>query len=129
MANKHEAREPCTTRLPLSSLSPLFYTKTCFPARIVCFSARFFVLNGPALRAGLGQEIEPACLDGPARFSNRVWRAVPGRAGRPVWPSLGSSKLRSLCVFRKNHIVLRTYILVSDFSVYHGRTISMQAIL
>jgi hypothetical protein len=56
----------------------------CLPARI----ARFFGAKradparlGP-LRAGLGQEIEPACLDGPARFSNRVWRAGPktGRA-------------------------------------------------
>jgi hypothetical protein len=34
------------------------------------------------LRAGLGQEIEPACLAGPARFFNRAWRAGPktGRA-------------------------------------------------
>jgi hypothetical protein len=51
-------------------------------------SARFFLAKraGPArlgpLRAGLGQEIEPACLAGPARFSNRAWRAGPktGRA-------------------------------------------------
>jgi hypothetical protein len=35
-----------------------------------------------SLRAGLGQEIEPACLDGPAQFSNCDWRAGPGRAAR-----------------------------------------------
>jgi hypothetical protein len=42
------------------------------------------------MRAGLGQKIEPVGLDGPARFSNRAWRAGPkigqaspgmGRAG------------------------------------------------
>jgi hypothetical protein len=80
-----------------------FYTKMCLPARIARFSARFFRAKraGPArlglLRAGLGQEIEPACLDGPAWFSNRAWRARPktgraspgpGRAGRPIWTSL-----------------------------------------
>jgi hypothetical protein len=34
------------------------------------------------MRAGLEQEIEPECLEGPARFSNRAWRAGPkmGRA-------------------------------------------------
>jgi hypothetical protein len=58
-----------------------FYTKTCLPARIDRFSARFFRAKrassarlGP-LRAGLVQEIEPACLDGPVRFSNRAYRA------------------------------------------------------
>jgi hypothetical protein len=42
---------------------------------------------GP-MRAKLGQEIELACLDGPAWFYNRAWqgepktgRASPGRAG------------------------------------------------
>jgi hypothetical protein len=61
---------------------PVFYTKTCLPARIARFSARFF----RAKRAGLGQKIEPACLDGPARFFNRAWRAGPktGRAS-PGW--------------------------------------------
>jgi hypothetical protein len=82
---------------------PVFYTKMCLPARITRFSTRFFRAKradsarlGP-LRAGLGQEIEPACLDGSARFSNRAWRARPktgqaspgpSLAGRPVWPSL-----------------------------------------
>jgi hypothetical protein len=49
---------------------PLFRAKRAGPARL-----------GP-LRAGLGQKIELACLDGPARFSNRAWRAGPktGRA-------------------------------------------------
>jgi hypothetical protein len=28
-------------------VKPVFLTKTCLPARIACFSARFFVLNGP----------------------------------------------------------------------------------
>jgi hypothetical protein len=60
----------------------------CLPTRIARFSARFFRAKrassarlGP-LRAGLGQKIEPACLDGLARFSNRAWRAGPkmGRA-------------------------------------------------
>jgi hypothetical protein len=42
----------------------------CLPVRIAHFSARFFRAKraGPAhlgpLRAGLGQEIKPACLDG-----------------------------------------------------------------
>jgi hypothetical protein len=55
-----------------------FYTKTCLPARIARFFGPLFRANraGPArlgpLRAGLGQEVEPACLDGPARFSNRA---------------------------------------------------------
>jgi hypothetical protein len=74
--------------LALSPLSPFFYTKTYFSARIGRFSARFFRAKraGPdrlgPLRAGLGQEIEPACLAGPARFFNRAWRAGPktGRA-------------------------------------------------
>jgi hypothetical protein len=44
---------------------PFFRAKRAGPARL-----------GP-LRAGLGQEIEPACLDSPARFSNRAWRAGP----------------------------------------------------
>jgi hypothetical protein len=114
MSNKHEAREPGTkpafwarsepsttrlyagpgqpgtARLALSPLSPLFYTKTCFSARIARFSARFFRAKraGPArlgpLRAGLRQEIEPACLADPARVFNRAWRAGPktGRAAR-----------------------------------------------
>jgi hypothetical protein len=81
-----------TARLPLS---PFFCTKTCLPAHLARFSARFFRAKrddpaclGP-LRAGLGQEIEPAGLDGPTRLSNRAWRARPkmGRAspgpGRP----------------------------------------------
>jgi hypothetical protein len=59
-----------------------------FSTRIARFSARFFRAKraGPArldpLRAGLGQEIEPACLPDPARFSNHAWRAGPktGRA-------------------------------------------------
>jgi hypothetical protein len=61
-----------------------FYTKTCLPTRIARFSARFYRAKrvGPTrlgpLRAGLGQEIEPACLDGPARFSNRAWWAGLG---------------------------------------------------
>jgi hypothetical protein len=88
------------TRLALSPLSPLFYTKMCFLARIACFLARFFRAKrvGPArlgpLRARLEQEIEPACLAGPARFSNRAWRAGPktGRAGRPVWTSLAVAR-------------------------------------
>jgi hypothetical protein len=57
-------------RLPLSPLNLLFYTKTCLTARI----ARFFRAKrtgsarlGP-LRAGLEQEIEPACLHGLGRF-------------------------------------------------------------
>jgi hypothetical protein len=82
---------------------PVFYTKMCLPARIARFSTHFFCAKwagsarlGP-LQAGLGQEIEPACLDGPTQFSNRAWRAGPktgqaspgsSRAGRPVWPSL-----------------------------------------
>jgi hypothetical protein len=70
-----------TARLPLTMLSLLFCTKTCFSARL----ARFFRAKrvGPArlgpLRAGLGQEIEPAGLEGPAQFSNRVWRVGPKR--------------------------------------------------
>jgi hypothetical protein len=108
MANKHEAREPGTkfavwarsesgtARLPLSTLSPLFCTKTCF-------LARFFRVKraGPPrlglLRVRLRQTIKHAGLADPTRFSNRVWRAglktdraSPGRAGRPVWPSLTS---------------------------------------
>jgi hypothetical protein len=84
-------------------VKPVFYTKTCLPTRIARFSAHFFRAKraGPThldpLRAGLGQEIEPACLDGPARFSNRAWRGGPktgraspgpGRARRPIWTSL-----------------------------------------
>jgi hypothetical protein len=71
------------TRLPLSPLSPLFYTKTCLPARLARFSVRFFRAKrvGPArlgpLRAEFGQEIEPAGLDDPAWFSNRAWWARP----------------------------------------------------
>jgi hypothetical protein len=55
-------------------------------ARLARFSARFFRAkrHGPArlgpLRAGLGQKIEPAGLDGLARFSNRDWRAGPKSA-------------------------------------------------
>jgi hypothetical protein len=70
--------KPDTARLPLSLLIPLFCTKTCLSARLARFSVRFFRAKraGPArlgpLRAGLGQEIEPAGLDGPARFSNRA---------------------------------------------------------
>jgi hypothetical protein len=62
---------------------PLFRAKRVGPARL-----------GP-LRAGLGQEIEPACLDGPTRFSKRAWRAGlhRARAGRPVWPSLNRVNL------------------------------------
>jgi hypothetical protein len=45
--------------------SPLFRAKRVGSARL-----------GP-LRAGLGQKIEPAGLDGPARFSNRAWQARP----------------------------------------------------
>jgi hypothetical protein len=76
--------------------SPLFGTffraKRVSPTRL-----------GP-LRAGLGQKIEPACLHGPARFSNRAWRAGPktgraspgsGWAGRPVWPSLNAPRPRT----------------------------------
>jgi hypothetical protein len=82
---------------PFSSkpVKPVFYTKTCFSARIARFSARFFHAKrvGPArlgpLRAGLRQGIEPACLAGPARFSNRAWRAGP-KTGRA---SLGPSRV------------------------------------
>jgi hypothetical protein len=67
---------------------PLFCTKTCLSGRLARFSVRFFRAKwaGPArlgpLRAGLGQEIEPAGLDGLTWFSNRAWRARPkmGRA-------------------------------------------------
>jgi hypothetical protein len=65
---------------------------------------------GPArlgpLRTGLGQGIEPAGLESPAWFPNRAWQAGPktgraspgpGRAGRPVWPSL-LTKLAKLAV-------------------------------
>jgi hypothetical protein len=63
----------------LSPLNPLFYTKTCLPAPL---SPLFSCSRLGPLRAGLGQEIEPAGLYGPARFSNRAWRAGPktGRA-------------------------------------------------
>jgi hypothetical protein len=59
-------------------VKPVFYTKTCLLARIARFLACFFRAKrvglahlGP-LRAGLGHGIEPACLDSPARFSNRA---------------------------------------------------------
>jgi hypothetical protein len=48
------------------------------------FLARFFRAKraGPArlgpLRAGLGQEIEPACLDGPDRAQNGLGFTGPG---------------------------------------------------
>jgi hypothetical protein len=64
-------------------VKPAFCTKTCLPAHLARFSARFFrakwvgpVHLGP-LWAGLGQEIEPTGLDGPARFFSRAWRAGP----------------------------------------------------
>jgi hypothetical protein len=80
--------KPTTAHLPLSPLSPLFCTKTTLPAHLARILARFFRAKraGPTrlgpLRTGLGQEIEPAGLDGSTRFSNRAWRAGPktGRA-------------------------------------------------
>jgi hypothetical protein len=53
-------------------LARFFRAKRADPARL-----------GP-LRAGLGQEIEPVCLEGPTRFSNRAWWVGPktGRAAR-----------------------------------------------
>jgi hypothetical protein len=59
-------------------------------------------------RAGLGQETEPACLAGPARFGFLIvssglgpkraglHRARAGRAGRPVWTSLVLATLPQL---------------------------------
>jgi hypothetical protein len=80
--------KPGTTRLLLSLLSPLFCTKTCLPDRL----ARFFRAKraGPArlgpLRARLGQEIEPAGLDGLAQ--NGPGFTGSDRAGPPIRPSL-----------------------------------------
>jgi hypothetical protein len=71
------------------SVKSAFYTKMYLPARI----ARFFVL-GP-LRAGLGQEIKPACLDGPGRFSNRAWRAGP-KTGRAAHLDISSYIILSI---------------------------------
>jgi hypothetical protein len=104
-------------------VKPVFYTKTCLPSRI----ARFFRAKrtGPArlglLRAGLRQEIELACLDGPARFSNRAWRAGPkigraspgpGRAGRPVWPSLVTTGTYGITItYKLNHIIKNNSLL------------------
>jgi hypothetical protein len=71
---------------PLSPLSARFFrAKRAGPTRL-----------GP-LWAELGQGIESAGLEGPTRFPNRAWWAGPktgraspgpGRAGRPVWPTL-----------------------------------------
>jgi hypothetical protein len=65
-------------------VKPAFFTKTCFSTRFRSDPVRL----GP-LRAELGQRIKPAGLEGPARFSNRVWRTGlhrardgPGRAAR-----------------------------------------------
>jgi hypothetical protein len=53
------------------------------------------------LRAGLGQEFEPACLAGPVRFFNRAWRAGPktGRAGQGP----GQTVWTSLFTYKKSH--------------------------
>jgi hypothetical protein len=68
---------------PLSSLLARFFrAKRADPARL-----------GP-LRAGLGQRIKPAGSAGPARFTNRDWRAGPktGRASSGPGPTgLGGS--------------------------------------
>jgi hypothetical protein len=48
-------------------------------ARFFCAKRTGLTYLGP-LRAGLGQGIEPASLEGPARFPNRVWRAGLHRA-------------------------------------------------
>jgi hypothetical protein len=83
-------------------VKPVFYTKTCLPARLARFSARFFRAKrtglarlGP-LRTGLGQEIESAGSAGPARFFGRA-SPGPGRIGRPFWPSLTRSTTTSPC--------------------------------
>lgn len=64
------------------------------------FSARFFHAKqvGPArlglLRAGFEQKIEPAGLDGSARFFNRALRAGPGQAARLAISTLPLLPLR-----------------------------------
>jgi hypothetical protein len=108
---------------------PFFRAKRAGPARL-----------GP-LRAGLRQEIEPACLVGPARFSNLAWRAGPktgraspgpGRAGRPIWTSLlGIHSISAtnielsflVCVFKKAKMsfsegIIHKKIQVCVFLVY-----------
>jgi hypothetical protein len=128
--NKHETREPGTTRLyagpgrpgtnkraglgqeirhgPFSSkpVKPaFFYTKTCYLARF--FRAK---RAGPArlgpLRAELGQEIEPACLAGPARFFNRAWRAGLHRA------RAGPGRAARLDISSYHHAALRPFLAV-----------------
>jgi hypothetical protein len=103
-----ETRHRGLARDPFTSKPAFFCTKTCLPARLARFSARFFRAKrpGPArlgpLWAGLGQGIEPAGLEGPVRFSNRAWRAGPktgraspgpGRAAR-----LAISRCKERCV-------------------------------
>jgi hypothetical protein len=82
-----------------------------FFGRFSPLSVRFFRVKRAVpthlglLRAGLGQGIKPASLEDPARFPNHAWRAGPktgraspdpGRARRPVWPSLPLSLVIAL---------------------------------
>jgi hypothetical protein len=80
---RQEIRYGGLARHALFTYKPVFYIKTCLPARIARFSTRFFRAKrvGPArlgpLRIGLEQEIKPECLGDPARFSNHAWWAGP----------------------------------------------------
>jgi hypothetical protein len=83
---------------PYSPLfGPLFRAKRAGPARL-----------GP-LRAGLGQEIEPACLAGTARFFNRAWRAGP-KTGRA---SPGRAARLDISIDQSATIVATTKILLT----------------
>jgi hypothetical protein len=118
MSNKHEAREPGTKPAVWARSepgTPRFYAGPGWPgtnkrarlgqetrhgglARHDPFTSKpvkpafrpTFSGLGP-LRAGLEQEIEPACLDGTARFSNRAWRDGP-KTGRAARLTISSSR-------------------------------------